>query len=199
MATMFPTSAFLVVLGSCLAAVGVVMALSFVIGSATGRYSIIDAMWGPGFAVVSVVAFVVSTGRGDPGLRRLVLTMVVIWGARLGGYRLVRNRGLPEDPRYAELLANASRPAVIVRKVQVPQGLAMWFLSLPVQVAMVLPGPAGLEVWCGVAVYLVGLFFESVGDAQLARFKKDPANEGALMDRGLWRYTRHPNYFGDAS
>ena len=63
---------------------------------------------------------------------------------------------------------------------------------------MVLPGPAGWVIWLGVAVYLVGLFFEAVGDGQLAAFKKDPANKGKLMDRGLWRYTRHPNYFGDA-
>ena len=96
------------------------------------------------------------------------------------------------------MLADADGPGVIVRKVQVPQGVTMWFVSLPVQLAMVLPGPAGWVIWLGVAVYLVGLFFEAVGDSQLAAFKKDPANKGKLMDRGLWRYTRHPNYFGDA-
>ena len=194
----FPTGVFLTVLGCSLAAVALVMAVSFAIGKSTGKYSIIDAIWGPGFAVIAVVAFLVSLGNGDPTLRWLVLAMVVVWGLRLGGYILFRNKGLPEDPRYEEMLADADGPGVIVRKVQVPQGLTMWFVSLPVQLAMVLPGPAGWVIWLGVAVYLVGLFFEAVGDGQLAAFKKDPANKGKLMDRGLWRYTRHPNYFGDA-
>ena len=75
----------------------------------------------------------------------------------------------------------------------------MWFVSLPVQVGMVLPGPAGWVIWLGARRSTwSGWSFESVGDAQLAAFKKDPANKGQVMDRGLWRYTRHPNYFGDA-
>ena len=88
--------------------------------------------------------------------------------------------------------------AAIVAKVQVPQGLAMWFVSLPVQVAMVQPSTFWPVVWVGVVVWLAGVSFEGIGDAQLAAFKKDPANKGQVMDRGLWRYTRHPNYFGDA-
>ena len=188
----------LIVLACSLLAVLLVMGTAFAVGRATGKYSIIDVLWGPGFAVIAVVAFVVSLGQGDTTVRLLMLAMVVIWGMRLGWYLLLRNRGLPEDRRYVELLGGAGGPWAIVRKVQVPQGLAMWFVSLPVQVAMVLPGPAGPVIWVGLVVYLIGLFFESVGDAQLAAFKKDPANAGQLMDRGLWRYTRHPNYFGDA-
>ncbi len=195
---MFPTETFLIVLAGSLAAVALVMAASFAVGRATGKYSIIDAVWGPGFALIAIVAFLLSSGHGEPGLRWLLLGMVVVWGLRLGGYILLRNHGLPEDPRYEEMLADAGGPGVIVRKVQLPQGLTMWFVSLPVQVGMVLPGPAGWVVWVGLAVYLVGLFFEAVGDAQLAAFKRDPANKGRVMDRGLWRYTRHPNYFGDA-
>ncbi|HEY5879087.1 MAG TPA: DUF1295 domain-containing protein [Nakamurella sp.] len=189
---------FLIVTGGALATVVVVMAASFVIGRATGKYSIIDAVWGPGFALIAAVAFGLSAGHGDATLRLLVLAMVVVWGLRLGGYILARNHGLPEDPRYAEMLADAGGPGVIVRKVQLPQGLVMWFVSLPVQVAMLLTEPAGWVIWLGLAVYLVGLFFEAVGDAQLAGFKRDPANRGRVLDRGLWRYTRHPNYFGDA-
>ena len=103
----FPTGVFLAVLGCSLAAVALVMAVSFAIGTSTGKYSIIDAIWGPGFAVIAVVAFLVSLGNGDPTLRWLVLAMVVIWGLRLGGYILFRNKGLPEDPRYEEMLADA--------------------------------------------------------------------------------------------
>jgi steroid 5-alpha reductase family enzyme len=189
---------FLIVTGGALATVVVVMTVSFVIGRVTGKYSIIDAVWGPGFALIAVVSFGLSVGHGDPTLRVLVLAMVVVWGLRLGGYILVRNHGLPEDPRYAEMLADAGGPGVIVRKVQLPQGLVMWFVSLPVQVAMLLSGPVVWVIWSGLLVYLVGLTFEAVGDAQLAAFKRDPANRGRVLDRGLWRYTRHPNYFGDA-
>ena len=174
-----------------------VMAVSFAVGAGTGKYSVIDAIWGPGFAVVALVSFLVSLGHGVPLLRWLVLTLTVLWGLRLGGYILLRNSGLPEDPRYTELLHDAGRGA-IVAKVQLPQGLAMWFVSLPVQVAMVQPTTVWAVVWVGVAVWLVGVSFEAIGDAQLAAFKKDPANKGQVMDRGLWRYTRHPNYFGDA-
>jgi steroid 5-alpha reductase family enzyme len=180
-----------------LVAVLLVMAVSFSIGRATGKYSIIDAIWGPGFAVVAVVSFLVSMGHGEPLLRWLACVLTVVWGLRLGGYILLRNHGLPEDPRYTELLADAG-PGAIVAKVQVPQGLAMWFVSMPVQVAMVLPLTFWPLVWVGVVVWAIGLTFESVGDAQLAGFKKDPKNQGQVMNRGLWRYTRHPNYFGDA-
>ncbi|MDX1650829.1 MAG: DUF1295 domain-containing protein, partial [Myxococcota bacterium] len=79
------------------------------------------------------------------------------------------------------------------------QGVLQWIVSLPVQLAMLRPGAASLGAWdaLGVAIFATGLVFETVGDAQLAAFKADPANEGRVMDRGLWRYTRHPNYFGD--
>lgn len=128
----------------------------------------------------------------------MTLIAVALWGLRLGGYILLRNHGLPEDARNVDLLRGHGR-SVIVRKVQVPQGLAMWFVSIPVQIAMLIPHPAFVVVWIGVAVYLVGSVFESVGDAQLARFKADSANRGALMSCGLWRLTRHSNYFGDSA
>jgi steroid 5-alpha reductase family enzyme len=80
-----------------------------------------------------------------------------------------------------------------------PQAFLSWFVSLPVQIAMYLRAPTGWLTGVGVAVWAVGIFFEAVGDAQMAAFRADPANRGQIMDRGLWRYTRHPNYFGDAA
>lgn len=194
----FPVAQLFVELGCSLLAVVLVMAVSFAIGATTGKYSIIDAIWGPGFAVIAVVSFLVTRAHGDPTLRWVALTAVTIWGLRLGGYIFLRNHGLPEDARYTEMLDGHSK-AVIVRKVQIPQGLSMWFISLPVQVAMLLPGPKLVLVWVGLLVWVIGIGFESIGDAQLARFKSDPANRGLVMNRGLWRYTRHPNYFGDAT
>jgi steroid 5-alpha reductase family enzyme len=85
-----------------------------------------------------------------------------------------------------------------LRKVYLTQGVVMWFVSLPVQVAMYERSATGLLTWIGTAVFTVGLFFETVGDWQLSRFKAEPDSQGRVMDRGLWHYTRHPNYFGDA-
>lgn len=194
----FSVTTMFAVMGASLLAVVVVMAVSFAIGLATGKYSVIDAIWGPGFVVIAAVSFAVGHGHGDATLRLVSLLAVALWGLRLGGYILLRNHGLPEDARYVDML-HGHGPLVIVRKVQLPQGLAMWFVSLPVQIAMLVPHPVFAVVWIGVAVYLVGIVFESVGDAQLARFKADAANRGKLMNRGLWRFTRHPNYFGDSA
>ena len=186
------------VLGVSLLAVAVVMASAFAIGAVTGKYSIIDALWGPGFVVIALVSFLISPGAGDRTLRLVVLAAVAVWGLRLGGHILWRNRGLPEDARYVDMLAGSGQWA-IARKVQLPQGLAMWFVSIPVQLAMVVTRPVLPVVWIGLGVFLVGFAFESIGDAQLARFKADPSNKGALMNRGLWSVTRHPNYFGDSA
>jgi steroid 5-alpha reductase family enzyme len=160
--------------------------------------SIVDIWWGLGFVLVAATAFALAEG-GDPGRRALVLALTAAWGLRLGGYLLWRNWGHGEDPRYQAMRRHwgARFPLASLATVFGLQGVLMWFVSLPVQVAMVSPAPLGALDAVGVLVFATGLAFESVGDFQLARFKADPANAGRVMDRGLWRYTRHPNYFGD--
>ena len=110
-----------------------------------------------------------------------------------------KRRERREDPRYgAWRERHGDRfPLVSLVTVFLLQGALVWIVSLPVQVAAGRGEPLGRLDWAGAAVWAVGLFFEAVGDRQLARFKADPANRGTVMDRGLWRYTRHPNYFGD--
>jgi len=161
--------------------------------------SIVDIFWGLGFALVAAGAFV--WGRASTAPRSvLISTMVSVWGLRLAGYLFWRNAGHGEDPRYAAMRSRCGARFwwVSFFSVFALQGAILWFVSLPVQVVQAAPGgPLGALDAVGVAVWLVGLLFESVGDHQLARFKADPANAGAVMDRGLWRYTRHPNYFGD--
>jgi steroid 5-alpha reductase family enzyme len=182
------------------AMVAALMAATMVTALRVGRQRIVDVIWGLGFALIAAVSFAVSSGTGDGGRRALVLVMPVIWGLRLAVHIGRRNRGQPEDPRYEELIAGStgSPASVVLRKVYLPQGIAMFFVSLPIPVAAVTDGPLQWWAWAGVLVWAVGLFFEGVGDYQLSAFKADPANRGKLMDRGLWRYTRHPNYFGDA-
>jgi steroid 5-alpha reductase family enzyme len=144
-------------------------------------------------------------GFGDPGRGWLVLALTAVWGVRLAVHIARRNAGKGEDPRYAEIQARAtgSPAAHMYRRVYLTQAAALWFVSLPVQVAAYERPPLWSELSlvatiAGIAVWAVGFFFEAVGDAQLVRFTADPANKGVVMDRGLWRYTRHPNYFGDA-
>jgi steroid 5-alpha reductase family enzyme len=161
--------------------------------------SIVDIWWGPGFAWLATVAFAIA---GDPTPRDvLLLALVSLWGLRLGVYLLWRNWGHGEDARYARMRRHYGTrfPLVSLATVFGLQAVLQWFVSLPLQIAQLAPGtrPLGALDALGVALFATGLFFEAVGDAQLARFKADPANRGRVMDRGLWRYTRHPNYFGD--
>ncbi len=180
--------------------VGCVLLVTFVIARRLHRHNVIDVAWGAGFAAVAVVSAVLSGDHGDAVRAWLVCALTAIWGVRLAGHLALRSRGKGEDPRYADLLANApgNRDVYALRVVYLPQGALLWGISLPVQVAMYAPGPAGWLMAAGVLVWLTGFTFEAIGDHQLARFTADPANRGRIMDRGLWSWTRHPNYFGDA-
>lgn len=182
------------------AAVLVLLVATFGIALAAGRHSVVDNVWGLGFALVAVVALATSAGHGDAGRRILLAVTTAAWGIRLAAHISRRNRGTSEDPRYAEMLAKApgSPAAYAFRKVYLTQAGLIWLISLPVQAGMFERGSLGVAAVAGALIWLCGLIFESVGDWQLGQFKADPANRGKLMDRGLWRYTRHPNYFGDA-
>ncbi len=159
-----------------------------------GRVSVVDVTWGLALAAIAVAAAVVGTGT--PWRRWLVAALVVVWGARLARHIFTRGRGGGEDPRYAEILGDGGL-RVAVRKVYVVQGLSICLVSLPVLAAAHSDVAVTWLVWVGVVVWLVGLLVESVGDAQLTSYKRDPAR-GPVLDRGLWGWTRHPNYFGDA-
>ena len=180
--------------------VAVLMLATFAYAMRTRVNAILDTVWALGFVIIAVVSFLLSAGSGVPGRRVLVLVLTAVWGLRLGAHIFSRNRGQGEDKRYASLLRRnrGNLAAFVLRYIYWAQGRVMWFVSLPVQVAMYQQAPVGAVTWLGVAVWAVGFGFEAVGDAQLRRFRADPANAGRVLDRGLWRYTRHPNYFGDA-
>ena len=197
----FALTPFLEALPVTVAAAAVVIIGTFLLALATKRHAVVDVAWGLAFVAIAATACALSAGHGDSGQRGLLLVLVAAWGLRLAGHIAVKNRGSGEDPRYAELLAGGGAHPIryAIRKVYLTQLVVLWFVSLPVQVGMFeRSGPTVLS-WIGTAVWAVGLFFEAVGDYQLLVFKADPANEGAIMDHGLWRYTRHPNYFGDAT
>lgn len=182
-------------------AVVVVLGIAFATALRVGRHSVVDVAWGLGFVAIALTAFAASGGSGDPLRRWLAVVLTTVWGGRLALHILSRSRGKGEDPRYAAMLSKAdgNASAYALLHIYLPQGLIMWFVSLPVQIAMFVTGGLGLMLWLGVIVWAVGLVFEAVGDLQLNRFRGDASNQGKVLDTGLWRYTRHPNYFGDAS
>lgn len=190
-----------ITLGFGLLTVVVVMGVGLWWSIRSQRLTVVDTVWGLGFVAIALVSvYVTGYGDGMPGPQAFLLLLVVIWGVRLAAHLQLRNAGKPEDPRYQELADTDGRPfaQVALRRVFVPQGVSMWLVATPVMVGMNNEDTGTVQAWLGFAVWAVGLFFETVGDHQLAAFKRNPANQGKLMDRGLWRYTRHPNYFGDA-
>jgi len=159
--------------------------------------SIVDIFWGLGFVLIAWATFAVTSG----GLRSSILViMTTIWGVRLAIYLAWRNHGKGEDSRYKAMRDYRGNSFWWLSLVTVfgLQGAVMWLISLPVQVGQTDETPLGLLSYAGVMIWMVGFLFESVGDYQLAKFKSDPQVEGKVMDQGLWRYTRHPNYFGNA-
>ncbi len=191
--------AFAVNLAVAAAVALAVMLVTFVFAVVNGIHRVVDIAWGVAFTVVALVTYAVSGGEGDEGRRLMVTAATAVWGMRLSGHIAWRGRGGGEDLRYDRLLARApgSRNAYAFRMVYLLQGALVWLVSLPVQAAQYVPSPPGPVAGAGVLLWAAGLTFETVGDLQLTRFRSDPSNCGVVMDRGLWAWTRHPNYFGD--
>jgi len=159
--------------------------------------SIVDGMW----SLLMLVSAVSYAWLVDPRVPRsgLILVLLVIWSIRLSAYITWRNWGEPEDYRYQRMRKNNS-PNFWFKSIYIVFGLQAvlaWFISLPVLGAISGGMPMGWLDLVGVGVWTLGILFESVGDFQLSRFRDDPGNKGKVLSTGLWRYTRHPNYFGD--
>ena len=203
---MSPLLTSLVAVGVALLCVVASMGLAALRARQLDVVAVVDVAWGLGFVLVAVASGVVALASGHASWRTwLLVALVALWGGRLAWH--VRSRALgahggKEDPRYAEMLGGPPSSigmGTVVRRVFLVQGVAQWFVSLPVAVGAVLVVEWTWVVWLGVAVWAVGLFFEAVGDRQLAAFMSQPReSRPTIMDRGLWGWTRHPNYFGDA-
>lgn len=195
-------TAFAIVTIAALVLLAVLQTVTLVIGHRIGRYNVVDVTWGLGFVLVAWLALII--GPGDATRRWVLAALVSVWGLRLSWHMFVKSKGKGEDPRYTDLLTRTggSPLATAARKIFATQAISQWFVSLPIQVSAVVGATQGgwIAVFvAGMALWLLGFTFEAVGDAQLRRFKADPSNKGAIMDRGLWSWTRHPNYFGDSS
>jgi steroid 5-alpha reductase family enzyme len=187
------------VTGYAAAAVTVLMVGLWLISIRLRDVSIVDPAWGPAFVLVALVAALAGSGSGD-ARRWLMFALTAAWGMRLGTHLVRRKLGDPEeDRRYAVMRERRSSSFVPWSLMAIFgfQGLLVLIVSLPIQVAAERHASLGVDAIPGLVLFAIGLVFEALGDEQLRRFKADPSSRGQVMDRGLWRYTRHPNYFGD--
>lgn len=163
--------------------------------------SIIDMAFALILLAVTGTTYAMTDGA-EPR-KNLILVLVALWALRITAHLVARNWGHGEDPRYTKLRSWVSDDRAFVwlslRQVFLLQGIVLWLVSLPVQVGQIYREPAdlGITAFAGAALWLVGFVFETVADWQLTRFRADPANKGKVLDTGLWRYSRHPNYFGE--
>ncbi len=188
------------ILSASAAAIAAYMVVVWALSLPLRDASIADVFWGPGFAFVAIV----SASLSPPSARATLLVVLTsAWGLRLALHIGTRwRKKKEEDRRYQAMRATWGDrfPLVSLFTVFLLQGGLLWTVSLPLQAGAALGAerPIGPLDIAGVALFAVGLTFETVGDAQLSRFLADPLNRGKVMESGLWRYTRHPNYFGDA-
>lgn len=161
--------------------------------------SIVDIIWGLGFVMIAWVSKAIA--EGDLTRQWVLVALTSLWGLRLGGYLYKRNHGNGEDFRYRAMRKHYGPKFPVISLVTVfgLQGVLMWVVSMPLQLGMMRPTPKGIGLLgvAGIVLWIIGFGFEAIGDAQLTKFKADPASKGQVMNKGLWGWTRHPNYFGD--
>jgi steroid 5-alpha reductase family enzyme len=190
---------FLAIYGKGLLLILSFMAVVWGVSLVLKKASIADPFWGLGFVVV---AGYYHLSTANESLRKvIVLLLVTIWGLRLFGYLLWRSYGKPEDYRYAQFRKEYGEHRywwVSFFQVFVLQGILLWLISAPLLSAQYYDQQPGWLDAIAIGFWLVGFIFEAGGDYQLVKFKSNPANKGKVLNTGFWRYTRHPNYFGDA-
>jgi steroid 5-alpha reductase family enzyme len=178
------------------------MSVIWIISVFLKNVSIVDLFWGLGFVLVAGIYY--YYGSGLPGRQTIVLVMVIVWGLRLSVYLGWRNIGKGEDFRYQDFRKKYGKNRywwVSFFQTFMLQGVLMWLISAPLLGAMYEGDDIRLNLldYMGILFWIIGFIFEAGGDLQLARFKADPANKTKILNKGFWRYTRHPNYFGDAA
>jgi steroid 5-alpha reductase family enzyme len=177
----------------------VMMTLLWLVSIRLRNVSIVDPFWGAGFVLVTIYSYV-KVATFDPR-SSLVLVLVILWGLRLSLYLGWRNAGKGEDFRYQAFRSQYGKGYWWISFFQtfLLQGVLMWLISVPLTSVQFLGGELSWVDVCALIVWIIGFVFEAGGDWQLARFRSDPANKGKLLQSGFWKFTRHPNYFGDSA
>ncbi len=174
------------------------MVVVFLWATAIKDNSIVDIGWGMGFVVVGGVGLALQGALSSYHL--VLFGMIAIWAVRLSSYIFTRHSNTGEDYRYAQWRKEWGKYVVPRAFLQIfmLQGVFMYIIALPIIVAMASAVTLSSVSYLGIAIWLIGFLFEAIGDYQKSKFKANPANNGKIMQSGLWRYTRHPNYFGEA-
>jgi steroid 5-alpha reductase family enzyme len=188
------------IVATWLSALPAILALALVawaISTVRRNAGLVDIFW-PLFFLLGTAMYAATADQ--TGLRaRIVIALVAVWAVRLATYLLARNWDAPEDRRYVAI-RQRNEPGFAWKSLYLVfglQGVLAWLISVPLAAAIAAPGAPGALDLVGIAVVVAGIAIEATADAQLARFKAESSNRNAVMDRGLWRYTRHPNYFGE--
>lgn len=182
---------------TALLAILAVSAAAWLVSIVKRDVSFVDSLWSLFFLFAAGVFAVAAAPLSQRGV--LVLSLVAIWALRLSIYITARNWGEPEDYRYQTIRKN-NEPGFAFKSFYIVfglQGVLAWLVALPLLPAITSSGELGVVDAIAAGLWLLGFAFEAGGDYQLSRFKKDPENKGRVLDTGLWRLTRHPNYFGD--
>ena len=184
--------------------------IAFIVCSIKKNNGLMDVFYGPGYVVISLTALIVNLLLGNSfSIRHIVMNILVFfWAIRLGGYVYIRNRGKPEDYRYARrreewkhfLLQSFFRQFLF-------QGVVIIIVDIPVWFVNIIDNPPvtnlfdfyGITLWLGAIIWLIGFIFETLGDWSLYKFLQKPENKGKVIDKNVWKYTQHPNYFGEVT
>lgn len=173
--------------------------LVYVIARFTGKVTFLDATWGVGYVLIAWIAYFAFSPQELPNL--LLALAVSLWGLRLAWYVVKRIAKTGEDRRYQEILKGYGENAqakAFLRLFMLQAGLQYIISAAILRMNFVDPKPVGIATWVGLVIFAIGFLFEAVADAQLAAFKRDPNNKGKIMQAGLWKTSRHPNYFGES-
>ncbi len=179
--------------------------ITFLIAKKRDKHDYIDILWGLGFVATALISFIITDNRSTAGL--IMTSLVTIWGLRLGYHLYKRNVGKPEDSRYVDFKKKYRKEydgiyfdLYFFYRMYLLQFILNTTISFPViYVNIIGKVPFNVISFIGLGIWIFGFYFEAVGDAQLKEFLSDHNNRGKLMTEGLWKYTRHPNYFGEAS
>ena len=174
------------------------MTVMYIIAQIKKNNSIVDIGWGIGFILIALMLMLISKNLNIKDL--FLFAMILAWGLRLAFHVYFRSRGKEEDFRYAQWRRDWGKNAAVIAffKVFMLQGIIMLIIAYPIMVVFSsIDNQLTIINIFGISIFLFGLLFESIGDYQLFCFKRDPLNKGKIITSGLWKFTRHPNYFGE--
>jgi steroid 5-alpha reductase family enzyme len=185
--------------------------IAFIVGTIKKNNGLMDVFYGPGYFVVALSSLILNIVlNNEVNIRQIIVTILVfIWATRLATYVFIRNRGKPEDYRYQAMRKRWGNKVVLKSfyRIYIFQGIVIFIVCFPVWFINISNNPTiesvldffGITLWLGAAIWLIGFLFETIGDWTLYRFLQKPENKGEVMDKGVWKLSQHPNYFGEVT